>query len=93
MKYTNKARNELQANKENFIEDMYTWERENALLKLNQEEMSHISQKVNNYGEGAEYGDIVLALNVPYNNKTQELLNEKASKLVQKDNFKNKYKN
>ena len=85
---TNKARNELQANKENFIEDMYTWERENSLLKLNQEEMSHISQKVNNYGEGAEYGDIVLALNVPYNNKTQELLNEKASKLVQKDNFK-----
>ena len=85
---TNKARNELQENKENFIEDMYTWERENSLLKLNQEEMSNISQKVNNYGEGAEYGDIVLALNVPYNNKTQEMLNERASKLVQKDNIK-----
>ena len=87
--YTNKARNELQENKENFIEEMYKWERENALLKLNQEEMSNISQKVNNYGEGTEYGDIVLALNVPYNNKTQEMLNSRASKLAQKDNIKN----
>lgn len=85
---TNKIRNELQENKENFIEEMYKWEKENSLLKLSQEEMSNISQKVNNYGEGAEYGDIVLALNVPYNNKTQEKLNERASKLVQNNNIK-----
>ena len=83
---TTKSRNELQETKENFIEEMYKWEKENEILKLETEEMGLISRKVQNYGENAEYGDIILSLNVPYNNKTQKLLNEKASKNALKQN-------
>lgn len=83
---TTKSRNELQETKENFIEEMYKWEKENEILKLETEEMGAISRKVQNYGENAEYGDIILSLNVPYNGKTQKLLNEKASKNALKQN-------
>ena len=83
---TTKSRNELQETKENFIEEMYKWEKENEILKLETEEMGAISRKVQNYGENAEYGDIILSLNVPYNDKTQKLLNEKASKNALKQN-------
>ena len=84
---TNKARFELQETKENFIEQMYKWEKENKLLKLEQEELIGISKEIQNYGEKSEYGDIILKLNEPYNNKTQEMLKEKASKVVQRDNI------
>ncbi len=83
---TTKSRNELQETKENFIEEMYKWEKENEILKLETEEMGAISRKVQNYGENAEYGDIILGLNVPYNDKTQKLLNKKASKNALKTN-------
>ena len=85
---TNKARNELEEKKEKFIEEMYQWEKENKLLKLNQEEKSNISHKINHYGEGTEYGDILFTLNVPYHNKTQEMLNQKAEKRVIEENTK-----
>ena len=84
---TNKARFELQETKENLIEQMYKWEKENNLLKLEQEELIGISKEIQNYGEKSEYGDIILKLNEPYNNKTQEMLKEKASKVVQRDNI------
>lgn len=87
---TTKSRNELQETKENFIEEMYKWEKENELLELETGEMGEISRKVQNYGEAAEYGDIIFSLNVPYNNKVQKLLNEKANKNVQKNNIEQK---
>ena len=87
---TTKSRNELQETKENFIEEMYKWEKENELLKLETGEMGEISRKVQNYGENAEYGDIIFSLNIPYNNKVQKLLNEKANKNVQKNNIEQK---
>lgn len=87
---TNKARFELQETKENLIEQMYKWEKENNLLKLEQEELIGISKEIQNYGEKSEYGDIILKLNEPYNNKTQEMLKEKASKVVQRDNISKK---
>ena len=83
---TTKSRNELQETKESFIEEMYRWEKENERLKLETEEIGAISRKVQSYGENAEYGDIILSLNVPYNDKTQKLLNKKASKNALKTN-------
>lgn len=83
---TTKSRNELQETKESFIEEMYRWEKENEILKLETEEIGAISRKVQSYGENAEYGDIILSLNVPYNDKTQKLLNKKASKNALKTN-------
>ena len=87
---TTKSRSELQETKENFIEEMYKWEKENELLKLETDEMGEISRKVQNYGENAEYGDIIFSLNIPYNNKVQKLLNEMANKNVLKNTIEQK---
>lgn len=86
---TTKSRNELQNSKENFIEEIYKWEKENEILKLEQTDLNEISKNVQNYGEKAEYGDIQYALNEPYNNIKQQILNEKATKNVQKENIEN----
>ena len=89
---TNKARFELQESKENFIEEMYSWEKENELLKLNSDEMNKIAEKVQNYGEGTEYSDITFALNAPYSNRTTEMLREKAGKEAEKNSIEAKIK-
>lgn len=82
---TNKSRNELEETKEKFVEEMYVWERENTILKLNQEEMTNITKKIQNYGEISEYDDIVFSLHKPYSEKNQNILNEKANLHSQKD--------
>lgn len=82
---TTKSRNELEENKEIFIENVYKWEKLNEILKLEDKELTEISQKVQNYGENIEYGDIQYALNEPYNNKKQEILNIKANKNAEKE--------
>ena len=84
---TTKARNELENSKENFIEEIYKWEKENKYLKIEQEELTEISKNVQNYGENAEYGDIQYALNKPYNNRKQEILTQKAKKDVEQKNI------
>lgn len=86
---TTKARNELDENKEIFIEQIYQWEKENQFLKLAQNELNEIANNVQNFGESAEYGDIQYALNEPYNSRKQEILNEKASKNAEKENIEN----
>lgn len=82
---TTKSRNELQQNKEEFIEDIYKWEKENNFLKLEQTDLTEISRKVQNYGETSEYGDIQYSLNKPYNNTKQDILNIKANKNSEKE--------
>ncbi len=84
---TTKSRNELQNSKETFIEQIYKWEKENEFLKIEQNELNEISKNVQNYGEKAEYGDIQFALNKPYNNRKQEILNIKAKKNVERENL------
>lgn len=85
---TTKARNELEENKEIFIENVYEWEKLNEILKLEDKDLTEISQKVQNYGENIEYGDIQYVLNKPYNNKKQEILNIKANKNAEKEGIK-----
>ena len=75
---TDKARSNLQDAKEDFIETMYLWEKENKLLKLKSEELTSISQKILNYGDGTEYDDILSELHKPYDQKTEHIQNEKA---------------
>lgn len=86
---TTKSRNELQDSKEKFIEEIYKWEKENELLKLKQEQFSEISRNVENYGENTEYGDIQYALNKPYNDIKQEILNVKANKNIENESLEN----
>lgn len=86
---TTKARNELEESKEEFIENICKWEKQNELLKLDSTNLSEISRNVRNYGENAEYGDIQYALNEPYNNKKQEILNVKAGKNAEKETAQN----
>lgn len=86
---TTKARSELEESKEEFIENICKWEKQNELLKLDSTNLSEISKNVRNYGENAEYGDIQYALNEPYNNKKQEILNIKAGKNAEKETAQN----
>lgn len=86
---TTKARNELEESKELLIENIYKWEKENEFLKLESKDLNNIAKNVQDYGEKTEYGDIQYALNEPYNNKKQEILNEKASKNANKEKIEN----
>ena len=81
---TTKARTELQEEKDIFLEKIYKWEKENEILKLNTQDLSEISVKIEDYGENSEYGDIQYSLNKPYNNKKQEILDFKATKNSEK---------
>lgn len=82
---TTKSRNELQNSKEMFIEQIYKWEKESELLKLEQNELIEIAKKIQSYGEETEYGDIQMLLNKPYNNCKQEILNSKANQNAEKE--------
>ena len=86
---TNKARQNLEETKDNFTEEMYVWERQNEILKLEKEEMAKIAQKVQSYGEKAQYDDIILAMHAPFEQKNQALLNEKAILHSQKETLQN----
>ncbi len=86
---TNKARQNLEETKDNFTEEMYVWERQNEILKLEKEEMAKIAQKVQSYGERAQYDDIILAMHAPFEQKNQALLNEKAILHSQKETLQN----
>lgn len=76
---TNKSRNKLEETKEKFVEEMYMWEKQNIELKLEQENLSNISKKVQSYGEDTEYDDIILELRNPFDQKNQTILNQKAN--------------
>lgn len=75
---TNKLRNQLEETKELFIENMYKWEKENQVLKLEVEELTEISNIIQNYGENQEFDDALGVLRKPYERKNEELLKEKA---------------
>lgn len=61
-----KNREELENAKEDFIEKMYAWEKVNEILKISEENMKAISQKVQNYGETTSYDDIIEEARKPY---------------------------
>lgn len=82
---TNKSRNKLEQAKEKFTEDMYVWERQNTLLKIQTTDMAKIAQKVESYGDVAQYDDIILQLHKPYSQKNEEILNQKAVLSSKKD--------
>ncbi len=86
---TTKARKELEESKELLIENIYQWEKENEFLKLESKDLTNIAKNVQDYGEKTEYGDIQYALNAPYNNTKQEILNEKANENANKEKIEN----
>ena len=75
---TDKARIELQEAKENFIEEMYIWEKANNMLKIEQEDLTKISQKILNYGEKNQFDDVLFELRKPYDLIKERTQNEKA---------------
>ena len=75
---TNKARNNLQEVKEKFTENVYIWEKQNQILKLENQDLTNIAQKIQIYGEKSEYDDIIVELRKPYEQKNEEILNKKA---------------
>jgi uncharacterized protein (TIGR02680 family) len=53
-----KAENLFAETKEEFIENVYTWEKGNALLKISHDQMPHIARAVQAYGVDTTYDDI-----------------------------------
>lgn len=53
--------------KEEFIENIYNWEKSNRELKLTQNTMINISQKVNSYGKESTFDDIIGEIRNEYN--------------------------
>ena len=84
---TDKARIELQEAKENFTEEMYLWEKENKILKIEQEDLTKISQKILNYGEKNQFDDILFELRKPYDDIKEQIQNNKAILNAKIDNL------
>ena len=71
---TTQARKDLKETRENFIEDMYTWEETNTILKIEQEDKVKIAQKVREYGEKTGYDDIKVEVSNAYNKVNSKFL-------------------
>lgn len=84
-----KSRQELEEAKEKMVENMYVWERENTLLKIEDDEKAQIVQKIQNYGETTNFDDVLDKLRVPYDKISTKLLTEKA----QEENIKQEAEN
>lgn len=85
-----KSRQELEAAKEKMVENMYVWERENTLLKIEDNEKAQIVQKINHYGESTKFNDILEKLRIPYDKISSNLLTEKAQEENTKQEAENK---
>lgn len=68
-----KIRQELDQSKEDFIEQMYKWEKENSLLKVEDLSKSKITEKIQNYGEKESFDNILELVRIPYNQKNEEI--------------------
>lgn len=79
-----KNRKELEETKEKFIEEMYQWEKDNTLLKIEQEDKVKIAQKVRNYGENTSYDDIKVEVSKAYQKVQSKLLEEELVKKQEK---------
>lgn len=84
-----KNRLELNETKEKMIENMYVWERENNLLKIENEDKAIIAQKIQTYGENANFDDILEKVRVPYDKINSEILTQK----VKEENVKTEAEN
>ena len=85
-----KSRQELETAKEKMVENMYVWERENTLLKMEDNEKAQIVQKIQNYGDTVIFDDILDKLRVPYDKIRSKLLAEKAQEENTKQEAENK---
>ncbi|MEJ6949442.1 TIGR02680 family protein [Natronospora cellulosivora (SeqCode)] len=48
--------------RDEYLEKVYRWEKNNLLLKLSEEEMQNLSRIVRSYGEGSSFDDILVEL-------------------------------
>lgn len=85
-----KSRQELETAKEKMVENMYVWERENTLLKIEDDEKAQIVQKIHHYGESTKFNDILEKLRIPYDKISSTLLTEKAQEENTKQEAENK---
>ena len=81
-----KNREELENAKEGFIEKMYIWEKSNEILKITDENIREILQRVQNYGEITSYDDIIGEVRKPYDEVSSKILERK----INLENEKNK---
>lgn len=84
-----KSRLELDSAKEKMVENMYVWERENRLLKIEDADKVAISQKIQNYGEGSNFDDVLEKLRIPYEKIHSSFLANK----VQEENIQKEAEN
>ena len=84
-----KSRLELDSAKEKMVENMYVWERENTFLKIEDADKVGISQKIQNYGEGSNFDDVLEKLRIPYEKIHSNFLSNK----VQEENIQKEAEN
>lgn len=78
--------------KEEFIEKMYSWEKENKELKISKDTKIEIARKVNMYGINITYDDIISDIRKEYND-IESFYNMKINKLfTQKGDYQEKLK-
>jgi len=82
----------LSETKEEFIENIYIWEKNNEELKASKDTMSEISRKVNMYGEKTAFDDIVADIRNEYN-RFEGMFNKEIHKLSAiKEQYEEKYR-
>ncbi|KGG80586.1 hypothetical protein Y919_05305 [Caloranaerobacter azorensis H53214] len=66
--------------KEEFIERIYSWEKNNSIFKIDNNALSNISQAVNTYGDKTSFDDILALVRKEYNT-VEDLLKEEKQDL------------
>lgn len=84
-----KSRLELDSAKEKMVENMYVWERENTFLKIEDADKVAIAQKIQSYGEGSNFDDVLEKLRIPYEKVHSNFLANK----VQEENIQKEAEN
>lgn len=78
--------------KEEFIEKMYSWEKENKELKVSKETKIEVSRKVNMYGDTITYDDIIGDIRNEYN-EFEGVYNKQVHRLsIQKEQYQQQQK-
>lgn len=86
---TTKLRLARDEERSKMTDQMYEWEKQNEILKLTNEEKTKIAQKIENYGAGVSYDDILSEVRTPFGYKQDAISKELVTLNYQKQEIQN----
>ncbi|WP_192929727.1 TIGR02680 family protein [Alkaliphilus serpentinus] len=80
-----KAEGLLTETRDEFVEKMYQWDKENKILKMPRDILVELTNKIHLYGENVSYDDIISIVRKPFNEYEGKLNVEKSCYITEKN--------